>query len=81
MMTLNKVKAFTIFQYVVEAILILYSGYRGTHYLIKYIDNSKTSNLVYCIIFYVILVVSLIEIIFLIKKSIYKSKFTHNDFQ
>lgn len=78
---MNKVKIFTICQYIIEIVLILYSGYRGTHYLIKYIDTSKTNNLVFSIIFYLILLVSLVELILLIKKTIYKSKFRHNDFE
>lgn len=72
---MNKTKLFTIFQYIIELFLIGYSGYRGTYLLIKYIKEDKTSNLVGSIIFYVILVLSLVELIFLIKKTIYKKQF------
>lgn len=78
---MNKVKLWTILKYVLVCVIIIYSTIKGSLYLKDYLNSDSIRDLISSITFYVVTLISVVALIFLIKKSLYKRKFTHNDFQ
>ncbi len=75
---MNKRKMYIIFEYIITVVILVYTVVFGSVLLKDYIKDSQTSDLVGTIIHYIIAVLSIVSIIFMIKKSIYRSKFNEN---
>ncbi|MGM9971678.1 MAG: hypothetical protein ACI35W_04655 [Anaeroplasmataceae bacterium] len=72
---MNKVKLFTILKYLIVIVILLFSIIRGSILLYDYISMDNNKYLVGAIIYFVIMLISIVPLVMLIRKSIYKSKF------
>ena len=71
----------TIIKYVAVIIILIYSIYEIAYYSIKLYKNYEIAYVVGVGVYSLTLIASIICLIILIKKTIYRSKFTHNDFE
>ena len=75
----DKIK--TICKYLIVLIVLGYAIYEVIHYALKLSDNNAIAYKVGIGVYSIIIIASIICLILLIKNSIYRSKFTHNDFE
>lgn len=77
---MNKTKLFTILKYIVVIGIMTYSLIRSILLIVNLIDSYTLTNLIGLIIYAIILLVSIIALVLLVKKSLYKAKFNHDNF-
>ncbi len=76
-----KTKIKTISKYLIVLIVLGYAIYEVVHYALKLSDSNTMAYKVGICIYCIIIITSIICLILLIKNSIYRNKFTHNDFE
>ena len=76
-----KDKIWTILRYVIVAIIMGYGLYNVIYYAYKLTKGYETAYVLGVCVYSLVIIASIVCLIFLIKRDIYRSRFTHNDFE
>ncbi len=76
-----KSKIYRVTKYLIVCLVSIWSIYNIIHYSIKMNKDYNSAYLLGIVVYAVILLTSIICLVLLIKKAIYRSKFTHNDYK
>lgn len=76
-----KTKIFNIFRYLLTLVIMVYTAIRGGLCIRDYVNDNRNIFIVGAICYFMITITAIIVLILLIKRSLYRRKFEHNDFE